>query len=88
MSDEREILGYREAEYRRRCALAFKDNQGRTLENIPEGLVWRLVDALRNINSTTDPAIGSAKANERSYDSFQISRAALDSLHIKESKRE
>ena len=85
MSDEREILGYREAEYRRRCALAFKDDQGRTLENIPEGLVWRLVDALEEMLEHAERD-GWDELGCSAGQAYRDHRALLDNLHIKESK--
>ena len=53
------------------CVAAFHDDQGRTLEDIPQGLVWRLYDALDNLVASR-------------AGSFAIARDILDSLHIKE----
>ena len=65
---------------------AFHDDQGRTLENIPQGLVWRLVDALDAVTRTELPERDSAVWREVTREMKRIARGVLDSLHIKEPK--
>ena len=73
------------------CVNAFHDDQGRTLEDIPQGLVWRLMDASKEFDRLClviesavrfqDPEHGPA------INSLILSmRDILDSLRIKEPK--
>ena len=77
------------------CVNSYHDDQGRTLENIPQGLVWRLVDALELTTARlmARQIIDADKGRAQDYavyaetkDAAQNAYTLLDSLNIKEAE--
>lgn len=65
---------------------AFHSEDGRTLENIPVGVFWRLYDGLKKVAHSDDDGASDQEAPEMWLYCRDTARALLDSLQIRESE--